>query len=994
MAKQHRADGGAKPLAEATAGPHIAFNADLLAALREVEKAISRLFEPEGVYKQICDEIAKELGYDFAALQLKSPDEQTIETVAGRWKETESRKEPECEWVGRSKHPLEKDHRLRDIQADLAQPYRDNQPDVYRVEVIAGEDDRFDKGVFDAFGHKDLVRAFVPLFVVQDQRGNVLSPQELERWLAGWKHELVKDWQEGNGQHRVATITVPERDANGKKLTFRVIGTIETGYEDIQKQIHWDEAIDLAKLAAKKALRIQQTLLPSVLSSVAHQARLIVSADYATLHFDRAEREDKYVYNVESGFVSEDYLTRHLPRKDGLGQLAIDTGEPQFVPDKRKGHLPNHLQDSNPGVWGEGIRAMAAIPLQKKGVLYICFEKFHDFTPGEIGLMELFAGAALDAIHHATMYTQERDRGRRLKNLQSVVHFLVSKPDDPKLLKHIAWNTRNIFAADIVTIYECIESKDQVHVLARPAIAGRLLEESKMYTAVGSQDAPALLVAHGKNVFAENSPENDEILCPKRPESTRKPFIMRECIQSVAGIPLKVPLVSERTPSGFESHNDRQEKVGILFINYRCFHHFSDEEKELIDTLAATAAIAIRNRRRLEIYQAVEDPTILAKLDVKEVLGQIVSRAVTITGAQFGEIRLPNAEAQFVPQAEAQRASAKEGIEQSRGACETVANLVKSNRSFVLVNDLETDQLFAQLATKRGSALGGPLLDREGRVLGVLAVAHSEPWELQRYQPVLDFLAKLAAGIIQGDENWKNLKADEKVSMLAYAATGKLHSIYSKSSTINIRAKELEATQALSSEDAERIEGIKRDATELAEVVENLKLVWAENEPQLIDVQQIIDIAWQKVAVPPRLNLDRQFHLVKPLAQVRAYKNQLIEVFANLLQNAMIAMKDQTTGQVLISGRSHDMQDELWVVVRIEDTGEGIKEANRVGELEQSSKAEKGRMHFATYHARSFIERLGGRITWTSAAQGKGTIVTVSLPACVAQNANPGENRS
>ncbi|MCK5346392.1 MAG: GAF domain-containing sensor histidine kinase, partial [Candidatus Heimdallarchaeota archaeon] len=64
-------------------------------------------------------------------------------------------------------------------------------------------------------------------------------------------------------------------------------------------------------------------------------------------------------------------------------------------------------------------------------------------------------------------------------------------------------------------------------------------------------------------------------------------FIEREKIKSAAGILLMAD----------------EEIVGTMFVNYRRIHFFSDNEKEFIDTIASSAALAIKNQRSIQDRQ-------------------------------------------------------------------------------------------------------------------------------------------------------------------------------------------------------------------------------------------------------------------------------------------------------------------------------------------------------------------------------------------------------
>lgn len=929
---------------------------DLLKASHDIEEAIAGLFDGEILFKELCHHVVTDFDYHFAALQLVRPDELVIETVAAFGKPAE-------DWVGIAKHYLEEDERLRDIQADikLASPHR--------VEVIGGKDGRFDEWIFDTFQQAPLVRAFVPLFLVRDRFGEILEGPALEDWLTRWQVSGVKDDHNRGRQHRVTQLTVPEFDAHGEKLTCEVIGTIEAGYTD--GRVHLGhQAVVLAKFAARCAVSIHRTLLPAVLGAVAEHARGIVGADYSSLHFEYDEADEKYVYEAKSGWIADYYLRDHPPRKSGLGQQAMNLGIPHFIPDQTKHHHHNELQFSNPEIWAKGIRAMAAIPLRvgvKKGVLYICFRDIHSFSSEEIGWLKFFASFAADAIRHATVYTQERDRGRLLTNLHSVAGNLVSKPEAPDLLRQIAGNGLNILGADVVTIYECHDSDK--YILAQPAIAGRLLAKESMRTEVDVQDVPALLLKRRTPIYAVKLPDDDKILLnPDRTRPDRLAFPEREGIVSAAGIPLKFR----------DEIAGRDEIVGLMFINYRRQHFFPEDEQKIIETLASIAAIAIRNRRLLEIHKA-RDIEIISSVDLHEDLKQIVQRAVKMTGAQVGEIRVPDPYAfndALVPRA-IYRASDRVGAQEEKAVEDVAANWVKNERVSLLVNDIAKDARFNRsAAVGRGSVLAVPLLDSSNRLLGVLLVADAKTWVLQRYQPVLEALAKLAVLALLNDEAEKRLKISAKLSTLGGLTGTLLHGM--KSNLRGIVCYSNESTAAASCGDTSNavIMSVKAaKATEM--IIEQMKQLrdWSEPKQEPVLLRDAVLQGLKMVTVPD--SVSTKIEMSGDLPQVLGDPSLIAEVFSILMKNAVEAMPQG--GQLTVRGEVQELLGRTWLIVRVMDTGVGIDALTRTTLFEPKHSSKPDGLGIGLWLAHSYIELLGGRMKVESKVADGSTFV-VGLP--------------
>ena len=576
-----------------------------------------------------------------------------------------------------------------------------------------------------------------------------------------------------------------------------MIGTIEAGYGDCEEQtIRPADAFELARSAARVAVRIYRTLLPNVFQTVVDHAVQIWGAKHASLYFDRPGTDDRttdatFAYQVSSGPLSRKYLASHPPRPAGLGQRAIAERRAIFVPDPSKGEDELAFQRANPELYEQGIRAMAAIPLVVKpmrqahatrdeepvagtdqGILYVGFgdepgersDKVHRFTPEEIGWLQLFANSATDAIRHAMAYAQMRDHARLLSNLHSVAESLVSIPEDPDLLRHIAWNVLNVLGADVVTIYQYVQSENRF--ITPPAIAGRLLDPRTMRAKVMPGDSPALLLRNPRGplpLYVTSSRDND-LLNPTGSKGNRKSFVLREHIESTAFIPLMTGKAIG------------QEIVGVLFVNYRRRHAFSVDERKIIETLATTAAVAIKNGRLLKIFRDT-DHTMLVTQDVEKVLSRIVRRAVNHTRAEFGEIRLFNPLRQRL---EVRRrypvrdrgADRDEDLAARREA----ENEVMKTCECVLVHEYRRDHRCHAFGGKQTSSELCVPLRRDGQCLGVLRVVGRGPDAFHvRQQAVLLALADRVVLALQIDESQKRLKTNQMLSTLGGLTGTLLH---------------------------------------------------------------------------------------------------------------------------------------------------------------------------------------------------------------------------
>ncbi|MEE4265964.1 MAG: AAA-like domain-containing protein [Desulfobacteraceae bacterium] len=539
----------------------------LLEALGKIDKVTRNLFRLEKTLKNTSDIIqSPPLNFEYAAIQLIRSEESVIETVYGTGVASE--------WTGLAKHYLDKDRKLRDIQADVFE--------TGFTEIITGWDDRFDLFVYKKFEHEKFVRVFTPIFLVWD----LATGNPVKEWFkyCKWNILPIKDSNQEGKKGRLITLEMQMAEIlKEKNWEMETIGTVETGYRNPEAVITPEEAIELSRTLSIQALEIRKALLPYALESIAENALKIVGADSASFHFYSGDKPNNYFFEAGAGSIGKKFLKEFQPRSGGLGRQAILSKKPRFIPDYARGHSELELNKFNPRIFGEGIRAIAAFPVNIsdwEGVLYVHFHEVHWFTEDEIKLLQYFADRAADAIRHTLAYLKMHDKSIQLSSLNAIANSL-SNARKENLLEEIAWNSLNVLAADVVTIYEYFESEKRFDV--PPKIAGRLLAKQLMQTEIRKDDAPLLILAKGTNVYAGAARGNEIMNKPSqhRSKRKRKPFVARENIKSSAGILLRV----------------NSETVGIMFVNYRRFHNFTEDEKSIIEALASSAAVAIKNSR-------------------------------------------------------------------------------------------------------------------------------------------------------------------------------------------------------------------------------------------------------------------------------------------------------------------------------------------------------------------------------------------------------------
>jgi signal transduction histidine kinase len=109
-------------------------------------------------------------------------------------------------------------------------------------------------------------------------------------------------------------------------------------------------------------------------------------------------------------------------------------------------------------------------------------------------------------------------------------------------------------------------------------------------------------------------------------------------------------------------------------------------------------------------------------------------------------------------------------------------------------------------------------------------------------------------------------------------------------------------------------------------------------------------------------------------------KNRLIQVIVNLIKNSYEAIEELEDpgkpGEILFRSLEKDGQ----VVLEIADAGVGIEptDLERIGAFGQSTKGSSG---FGLYYCKMFLEAQNGFMRIQSEGRGKGTTVSIGLPA-------------
>ncbi|NET38687.1 MAG: GAF domain-containing protein [Cyanothece sp. SIO1E1] len=483
-----------------------------------------------------------------------------------------------------------------------------------------------------------------------------------------------------------------------------------------------------------------------------------------------------------------------------------------------------------------------------------------------------------------------------------------------------------------------------------------------MHTKIQQGDIPFRLVRRGRDIYAPSA--SKETLFESAPDIFGKePFSHREKIESVAGILLKVG----------------HEIVGALFINYRHPHHFSNEEKQIIDILAASAAIAIKNQRWLLVLSEL-DREIITTLDQKKLLELIAVKAVEITAADLGEIYLLDVSSEeIVIQARYPGdvlTTNRWNRTSLRGTVDGIIGWVARYQETKLLHDVKLEPLYRSCLSDARSELCVPLLDKNRGLVGVLNVESRRLDAFDgRDKQRLEALANRVIIALQKVQSNEQRVAGERVAVLNHIARSVFHRMNNHLGMIQILTGRMLENKDQSSQKM-LARAIRAEAAQAQEDTQRMRSWLDTFEP--IDVCQKLHEASSRGSILP--GVKKIFDVPSNLPVVMGNPDQLEDVFYNLIQNAVEAMPHG--GTLTITAMLMEKQQQSWVVVQITDTGVGIEQAimEEIYKARFTTKGHHDHNGEGLWLVKTYVERLGGQVT-SESQPGQETKFTVLLPA-------------
>jgi signal transduction histidine kinase len=246
---------------------------------------------------------------------------------------------------------------------------------------------------------------------------------------------------------------------------------------------------------------------------------------------------------------------------------------------------------------------------------------------------------------------------------------------------------------------------------------------------------------------------------------------------------------------------------------------------------------------------------------------------------------------------------------------------------------------------------------------------------------------RLLAKSEQSVENLQRLQAQlvhtEKLVSLGQLAAGAAHEINNPLTAILGFSDLLADDPALPEKARSTAAKIRDQARRTKALVGNL-LSFARQVPTeraLLDINTVVNNAVQLRALDLRSGTVRvELQLESVLPGVRGDGNQLMQVFFNIISNAVDAMESAQGGGVLTI---RTMRDRANVVVLFSDTGPGLKEPHRVFDPFYTTKPVGKGTGLGLSICFGIVQEHGGKILCYNRQEG-GAVFRVELPAVLA----------
>lgn len=602
--------------------------------------------------------------------------------------------------------------------------------------------------------------------------------------------------------------------------------------------------------------------------------------------------------------------------------------------------------------------------------------RYSGFNTEDVGLAQAYAVAAAAAVENV----KRIERLEKLQLMAQAVAGVTTLREPGESLRSVVEATREALDCDAVTLY--VYDSDRGEFDYPPVMAG--VKQYDQVIALGRVTERSVVrqVLGLSGLYAAPDTPNDPLL--------GRGFARREGIKSAVAIPLRAA----------------DSPIGVMFINHRASHRFTQDELVSIDLFAQQATAAIYNvqlyeraRRRARRLQMLNDAgrAITSSLDLREILGRIAEQACKLASYKsaqpsFADIRLVEGERALLaaarPREEQERIRSELG--DSLEARVGIVGRALKTGSPQLVNEVLRDPDYISILDETRSQLVVPI-KQEGKVIGTLNVEHpaANAFDGEAVR-VLEALASQAAIAIENARQFEELKraktqvaAQTALALMGMASSTWGHATQGQAVTILGNAELLrrhvdkggmdESTRSQTLKYIDRIERVSRRILDRPFMALN-KLAGHDLELNQFLHEYLDRIGgygpYEELEVKLEVDSDN------PL-RVNVAPEWLRQVLDILVENAAHAMSCAPRKTLNIRAAARDGAAEMY----FKDSGPGIPSAVRsklLNEPVRGAEAKAG-SGMGLLIANTIVQAFDGRL-WLAETGPRGTVFGISLP--------------
>ena len=289
-------------------------------------------------------------------------------------------------------------------------------------------------------------------------------------------------------------------------------------------------------------------------------------------------------------FLSEMVESLFFRPGEGTPGSAFQQRKPVWTRDRFSDpSIANSDTDSETAARNAGVRGAASVPIiirgQPYGVINILFFQPHDFTDGDIQLLQTLADSAAVAIGNAR-FIEDTERSRdEATQLYGITEQLASATDMDSVLDLITAKATEMLGSRGSSIHRYDGATDSLLHAKAHNVAPVMLERYSGKPGIG---VTGIAFQERRPVWSSDISADPTI---NRSEGDARRALDEAGLKAVLSVPIVV----------------RDEPYGILNVFYLESHDFSDAEVRLLSTMADSAAVAIGNARFIEETEQSRD---------------------------------------------------------------------------------------------------------------------------------------------------------------------------------------------------------------------------------------------------------------------------------------------------------------------------------------------------------------------------------------------------